>query len=134
MEQPKFFKMDKVPFSWKIKLFLAIIVLTPFIVLFWVVLADDIINPKSSGQIFLNMREKIECQGVVNSIYRQKMNNNQLTLLTENCEFIVESKWTRNFLVNDSISKKKGELFVEHYRDGKLIEILDYHDLAKDRK
>ncbi len=134
MEQPKFFKMDKVSFSWKMKLFLAIIFITPFIVLFWVVLADDIINPKSSGEIFLNMREKIECQGVVNSIYRQKMNNNQLTLVTENCAFIVESKWTRKFLINDSISKKKGELFVEHYRGGKLIEVLNYHDIAKDMK
>ncbi len=126
--------MKEDAYSWKLKLFLLIIFITPFIILFGIVLFDAIVYPKSSGEIFLDIRVKTDCQGVVNSIYRQKMNNNQLTLVTEDCAFIVDSKWTSKFLIGDSISKKGGELFVEHYRDGKLIEILDYRDIAKDMK
>lgn len=134
MEQQRFFNMNKLGLSWRVKLFLGVIFLLPFIVLFWVVLADDIINPKSSGEVFLAMRKEISCTGNVDSIYRQKMNNNQLTLVTKRCDFIVESIWTEKFTVGDSISKKEGELFVEHYRDGELIEILDYRDIAKEMK
>jgi len=130
----KFFKMEKVGLSWKMNFFLSFILITPFVILFGIVLGDDIINPKSPGEIYLNMQMKIECEGVVDSIYRQKMNNNQLTLVMRNCEFIVYSKWTKRFLIGDSISKKEGELFVEHYRDGKLLEILDYHDIARRMK
>ena len=134
MEQLKFFKMNDFGLSRKMKLFLGIIFIFPFIVLIWVVLGNVIVNPKSPEEIFLTMREKIECQGVVDSIYRQKMNNNQLTLLTKECDFIVESSWTMKFIVGDSISKKEGELFLEHYRDGELIEILDYREIAKEMK
>lgn len=134
MEQLKFFKMNKFGLSQKMKLFLGIIFIFPFIVLLWVVLEDDIVNPKSSEEIFLTMRKKIECQGVVDSIYRQKMNNNQLTLLTKECDFIVESSWTMKFIVGDSISKKEGELFLEHYRKGELIEVFDYREIAKEMK
>jgi len=63
-----------------------------------------------------------------------EMNNNQLTLVTKRCDFIVESIWTEKFTVGDSISKKEGELFVEHYRDGELIDVLDYGDIAKEMK
>ena len=59
MEQQKYFNMSDLGLSRKVKIFLGVIFILPFIVLFWVVLADDIINPKSSGEVFLAMREKI---------------------------------------------------------------------------
>lgn len=126
--------METVVLSWKMKIFLSFILITPFVILFWIVLGDDIINPKSPEEIYLNMQMKIECEGVVDSIYRQKMNNNIQTLKTNNCIFQLPAKWEIKFKVKDSISKKEGYLFVEHYRDGKLIEILDYRDIAKHRK
>jgi len=62
------------------------------------------------------------------------MSHNTLTLKAKKQNFYVPYRWETKFLVGDSISKKEGELFVEHYRDGELIEILDYRDIAKDMK
>lgn len=125
--------MEKLVLPWKMKLFLLFILIFPFAILFWIVVGKEIINPKTPAEAFLNMRIKIDCQGVVDSIYRQKMNHNVQTLKTRNCIFQVDAVWENRFSIGDSISKKEGELFVEHYRDGKLLEVLDYHDIAKDR-
>lgn len=134
MAQQKFFKMNEFGLSWKMKLFLGVIFTLPFIVLFWVVLADDIINPKKLGESYLLDKIKINCQGSINEIFRQKMNHNIQTLKTDYCIFGLPPKWENRFIVGDSISKKEGELFVEHYRDGELIEILDYREIAKEMK
>lgn len=134
LELLKFFKMEKTAFSWKMKTFLFFIFTFPFVILFWIVAGKEVINPRTPEEVFLNIREKISCQGVVDSIYRQKMNHNVQTLKTRYCIFQLDAVWEDRFLIGDSISKKKGELFLEHYRDGKLLEILDYHDIAKNRK
>jgi|SRR5690606_1289203 len=126
--------MEKTAFSWKMKTFLFFIFTFPFVILFWIVAGKEVINPRTPEEVFLNIREKISCQGVVDSIYRQKMNHNVQTLKTRYCIFQLDAVWEDRFLIGDSISKKKGELFLEHYRDGKLLEILDYHDIAKNRK
>lgn len=134
MEQQKYFKMNELGLSRKMKLFLGLIFILPFIVLFWVVLADGIINPKSSGENYLLDKIKINCNGNVEEIYRQKMNHNILALKIKNCILNVPWRWETKFQLGDSISKKEGELFVEHYRNGELIEILDYRDIAKEMK
>ena len=126
--------MNEFGLSRKMKLFLGIIFIFPFIVLLWIVFAKDLINEKSSEEVFLSMRKEISCYGNVDVIYRQKKNRNVLTLKTKNCVYQVPYKWETKFLVGDSISKKEGELFIEHYRDGELIEILDYRDIAKEMK
>src|SRR5699024_5848660 len=108
-------------FSWKIRIFLLFILAFPFVILFWIVVGKEIINPKPPEEVFLNMRKKINCQGVVDSIYRQKMNHNVQTLKTRYCIFQIDAAWEDRFLIGDSISKKKGDLFVEHYRDRKLL-------------
>ena len=126
--------MEKTAFSWKMKIFLLVILIFPFVILFWIVAGKEIINPRTPEEVFLNMREKINCQGVVDFIYRQKMNHNVQTLKTKYCIFQIDAVWENRFFIGDSISKKEGELFLEHYRDGKLLEILDYRDIAKDRK
>src|SRR5690625_4628490 len=118
----------------KPRIFLLIMIAFPFIVLFCIVIAPDLINPPKPGENYLQYKIKINCQGKVLQIYRQKMNHNIQTLKTENCSFQLAAKWEDKFQINDSISKKEGELFVEHYRDGKLLEILDYHDITKDMK
>lgn len=106
----------------------------PFIGLFGWVFLNVLLDKRNGGEIFLDSRRTINCEGKVQIIYRQKMNHNIQTLRTKNCKFQVEGVWENKFLVGDSISKKQGESFVEHYRSGKLIDILDYHDIAKDMK
>ena len=118
----------------KVKYFLIFMMVFPIIGLFgwifWGVITDD----RTGGEIFLSSRKEINCVGRVDSIYRQKMNHNILTLRTENCIFQVEAEWESKFQIGDSISKKKGELIVRHYRNGQFIEVLDYRDVAKNIK
>jgi len=59
------------------------------------------------------------------------MDHNILALKTKTCEYKVNPEWETKFQIGDSISKKLSWLFIEHYRDGELIEILNYRDLAK---
>jgi|SRR5699024_51585 len=118
----------------KVKVFLFIMISFPLVGLFSWIFWDFVTDDRTNGEIFLDSRAEIECIGKVDSIYRQKMNNNILTLKTQSCIFQVEAYWEANFKSGDSISKKKGELIVEHYRNGELIEILDYRNIAKDIK
>src|SRR5699024_7807522 len=106
--------------------FLILTCFIPLFLLFLFINYDNLVNPKNPEMIFLEIRNEEECIGRVDSIYRQKMNHNILVLQTENCIFQVEPFWEDKFKVGDSISKKRGELQVEHYRDGKLLEVLDY--------
>lgn len=126
--------MENFQLNKKTKAFLFITVLLPFIGLFGWVFFNAIIDTRSSGEIYLSLQLEKNCLGRVETIYRQEMNHNVLTLKTERCIFQVPYKWENKFLVGDSISKKEGELLVKHYRGGRLIEILDYHDVAKDMK
>ncbi len=41
------------------------------------------------------------------------------------CIYEITPLWENNFRVGDSISKKKGQLTVEHYRNGKLLEVIE---------
>lgn len=123
------FNIDK-----KAKRFMFIMMFSPLVGLFGWVFWEAITEDRTSGEIYLSFIVKEECEGKITSIYRQKMNHNVLALKTKNCEHTVPSRWETKFLVGDSISKKMGWLFVAHYRDGELLEILDYHDIAKDMK
>jgi len=118
--------MSKPFLSIKLKLLLIIVCFAPLVFLIIYINYDSIINPKSRIESLLERRSERECIGKIDSIYRQKMNHNILVLQTENCIFQVEPFWEDKFKVGDSISKKRGELQVEHYRDGKLLEVLDY--------
>ncbi|WP_430612241.1 hypothetical protein [Flavobacterium sp. JP2137] len=118
----------------KARYFLFFMVFFPLICLFGWIFLEYVMDDRTNQEIFLDSRSEINCIGKVDSIYRQEMNHNILTLSTINGFFQVEGSWETKFEVGDSISKRKGELTLEHYRDGKLIEILDYNDLAKNRK
>src|SRR5690606_8778210 len=115
------FKLDS-----KVKYFLLFMVFLPLVGLFGWIFWKTINDNRTYSEIFLDSRTNIDCVGKVDSIYRQKMNHNILALRTKDCIFQVEADWETKFQIGDSISKKKGELIVEHYRNGKLIEVLDY--------
>lgn len=125
----KNFEVDK-----KVKYFLLFMVFFPLMGLFAWIFWELITDNRTTGDIYMNFKEEIECVGKVDSIYRQRMEHNILALKTENCIFDVAPDWETRFMVGDSISKKKGELIVKHYRNGKLIEVLDYRDIAKTMK
>lgn len=135
MEQQKFLiEMKDFQINKKARAFLLVMVFLPFAGLFGWVFWSSITDSRLPGESYLEDKVNIECQGVVFNIFRQKMNHNIQTLETEYCLFQLPAKWEDKFQINDSISKKEGEFFVEHYRNGKLIEVLDYHDVAKEMK
>ncbi len=45
----------------------------------------------------------------------------------------IERSWESKFQLGDSVSKTEVSLLAELYRDGKLIEVLDYNDIARER-
>jgi hypothetical protein len=59
--------------------------------------------------------------------------SNIMTLVAKNQEFTVDGEWEHKFQVGDSISKNQGSLLVEYYRNGQLVEILNYADLRKEK-
>jgi len=120
------FKLDK-----KVKYFLFFMLFFPLIGLFGWIFWETITDNRTGGEVYLSFKVEIECIGKIDSIYRQKMKHNILALKTKDCIFDVAPDWETKFKLGDSISKKKGELIVEHYRNGELIEVLDYHDIAK---
>jgi len=123
------FQIDK-----KVKYFLFFMLFFPLIGVFSWIFWDTITDNRTGGEIYLSSKKEIECTGRVDSIYRQKMEHNILALKTKDCVFDLAPDWETKFQLGDSISKKKGELIVEHYRNGELIEVLDYHDIAKHMK
>jgi len=116
--------MKKKDISPRLKLLIQIVSIIPFIFLLIWMIIPDLYESRTFKDRFFEREEKIECIGVVDSIYRQIMNHNILTLKTNSCVYEIHSSWENKFLVGDSIIKREGELFIEHYRGGKLIEIL----------
>ena len=115
----------------KQKTILILVMAVPLLLLFGWIFFNSITDKRTRKEIYLDMVVNNDCEGSVDSIYRQEMNHNIMVLKTKNCEFQVEAEWENKFKINDSISKRKGSLKIEHYRDGQLLEILDYNNLEK---
>ena len=109
------------------------ILFVPLSILFFIMIRGFFFNPKSHRDIFLESRQEYDFHGTVDSIYRQKYNHNILTLKAASGIFEVEAEWQNKFQLGDSISKHRGSLLVEHYRNGQLVEILNYADLRKEK-
>ncbi len=116
--------MEKIQISNRLKVFLIFACFIPLLFLFSWIIVPDFFDKRSFEERFLEREKEIECIGVIDSIYRQKMNHNILTLKTNQCIYEITPLWENKFEVGDSISKKKGQLVIEHYRDGKLLQIL----------
>tara|TARA_B100001105_G_C22219762_1_gene369126 strand:- start:136 stop:516 length:381 start_codon:yes stop_codon:yes gene_type:complete len=116
------------------KYFLILVCSLPVITLFGWIFWTSITDTRTSGERYLDSKSDMVCSGTIDSIYREKMNHNILALKTKSCVFDVPFNWENNFNLGDSISKKKGHLHVEHYREGKLLEVLDYREIAKTLK
>lgn len=114
--------------------FFIFILTAPLFGLFGWLFLETITDVRTAGEIYLSDKVKIECHGGILSIYRQKLEHNILALKTDNCVFDVPYLWENKFKVGDSISKMEGEFLVKHYREGKLIEILDYREVARNMK
>lgn len=122
-------KYEKIPI--KMRILIISVCATPILFLFLYVNWNYIFNPKSRAEVFLESRLEKNCSGKIDSIFRQKNNHNILTLRTKNCSFEVDYPWENKFQLGDSISKKVTESTIKIFRKNKLIEILDYRDIAK---
>jgi len=126
-----YIKYEDIPISIKVKIFVIAVFVTPLVSLFLFANWDNMFSSKSRGDYFLEDRLEKHCSGKIDSIYRQRNNHNILTLRTNNCIFEVDYPWENKFQLGDSISKKVNEPMIKIFRDNKLLEILDYTDVAK---
>ncbi|SFW76221.1 hypothetical protein SAMN02927921_04093 [Sinomicrobium oceani] len=116
--------MKKVQLSIWLKMLLILVCLTPLVLLFSSILVPNLFDNRSFEERFLERERKKECIGIIDSIYHQKKNHNILTLKVNQCIYEITPLWENKFQVGDSISKKRGELIIEHYRNGTLMDIL----------
>lgn len=123
--------MTDLKISSKEKLILISVMATPLLLLFCWIFFNSITDKRTGKEIYLSHEINTECMGKIDSVYRLKMNHNTLTLNVSGDDFYVPPEWENKFKINDSISKKKGSLKVEHYRKGNLLEILDYNNLLR---
>lgn len=115
----------------KEKIIFISVMAVPLLLLFGWIFFNSIIDKRTGKEIYLNSEINVECIGKVDSIYRLQMNHNTLSLKVNKDNFYVPPEWENKFKIGDSISKKKGELVLKHYRDHKLLEILDYQKLNR---
>lgn len=120
--------------SAKEKIILIGVIVIPLLLLFSWVFFESITDKETHKEVYLNHEIDTEYSGKVDSIYRLKMSHNTSTLKVSDHNFYVPPKWENKFKVDDSIYKKRGSLKVEHYREGKLLEILDYNNVVKNMK
>lgn len=124
LEQLKSFNMRNENSNLRLRILVMIISVLPFLFLFAWMIIPELYDSRTLKDRFLEREESTECVGIINDIYRQKNNHNILTLKTKECIYEIHSAWENKFQIGDSISKKEGNLFIEHYRNGTLIEIL----------
>ena len=103
----------------------------PLLLLFGWIFYNSIADKRTGKEIYLDSERQTECRGIIDSIYRLEMSHNTLTLKVSKCNFYVPPEWENKFKIGDSISKRKGELVLKHYREHKLLEILDYEKLNR---
>ena len=126
--------MENIEVDKKVKVFLFLMIFFPLIGLFGWIFWEAITDSKTHEEAYLESEKKVLFIGKIDSVYRLKMSHNTLTLKAKKQNFYVPYRWETKFQLGDSISKKKDELIVEHYRNGELIEVLDYRDIAKEMK
>ncbi|AYN03768.1 hypothetical protein [Flavobacterium sp. 140616W15] len=110
------------------------VIVIPLLLLVGWFFFESLTDKEIHKQVYLNHEIDTEYSGKIDSIYRLKMNHNTLTLKVSGHYFYVPPKWENKFKVDDSIYKKRRSLKVEHYREGKLLEILDYNNVVKNMK
>ncbi|QES93546.1 hypothetical protein F0358_12855 [Empedobacter brevis] len=106
------------------------VILLPLLSLFSYIGYITSSDKRTNKEVFLDMVILDKFHEKIDSIYRVKKQHNGLIISGNNksigCPFVnCEEKLS----VGDSVSKDSGSLKLEHYRDGKLLEVLDYNDI-----
>jgi hypothetical protein len=115
--------------SKKAKFILIISLFLPLIALFIYVFNNSFVDQKSNKKEFIEISKSVVFIAKIDSIYQPIKTRYATQLVSKNKIFYLPYEWEYKFKVGDSISKKKGDLILEHYRNGKLIEILDYNNI-----
>lgn len=103
-------------------------IFSPLIILTIIVLYVNF-NSENPRDIFLTNSSNRYFQGKVMSIKNNEKDHNALTIYSNDDNIILPSLWDSKVEINDSISKQKGELFLKIYRNGELLDSLNYNDI-----
>ncbi|RKS26193.1 hypothetical protein CLV94_1250 [Flavobacterium endophyticum] len=123
--------MDNYMVLRKVKIFLFGIIFITLSIILSFIGYDLWFDPKSPFEHFLEAQSKINMQSKIIFIYRDVKNHNTQFIKLKDTALGISPIWDDKFQVGDSISKKKGSLKIEHYRNNNLLEILDYNDIKK---
>ncbi|WP_312553050.1 hypothetical protein [Empedobacter brevis] len=105
------------------------VILLPLLGLFSYIGYITFSDKRTNKEVFLDFVKQDIIHGQIELIYYQTKNHNQYTVATKNELIVLPQNWEHKFLIGDSLSKDSGSLKLEHYRDGKLLEVLDYNDI-----
>ncbi len=123
-------KRDKFGLSRRDKLIVFSLLSIPFLLmLFYVV--NALFDSRTTRDFYLEDKKIESYHGVIDSIFHQKRNHNIKTLVVGEKWIGLHSSWENKFRVGDSVSKYQGSLQIQHFRNGELIETLDYNDVIK---
>ena len=115
-------------FMKKINIILTLIIALPLIILTIIVLYVNL-NSKNPKDIFLNNRSDRHFEGKIILIKNNQKNHNALTMYSKENSIVLPHQWDSKVKINDSIFKQNGELFLKIYRNGKLLDSLNYNDI-----
>ncbi|GEM53702.1 hypothetical protein F0358_12860 [Empedobacter brevis] len=110
---------------------LIIIILFPMGLIIGIGTFNYLTETRTRKQIYLDNVKKLAFHNSINNIYKEKRDHNVLIIKGKRNDekYKIYSNWEHKFLIGDSVSKDSGSLKLEHYRDGKLLEVLDYNDI-----
>lgn len=110
---------------------ISLLVFLPLLVLILIVAIFIFIEePLNDREYFLRSQKRQNFNSVVIEIKNDKNNRNVETVFSTYNKIVLPRKWKNKAQVGDSISKHSGNLYLKIYRNGEMIDSLNYNDLS----
>lgn len=114
----------------KANVIISLLVFLPFFLLIVIVgifiLKEE---PISDREYFLKSQSRQNFNSVILEIRNDRGNRNVETLYSKYNKIVLPRKWKKKVQIGDSISKQDGKLYLKIYREGLMIDSLNYNDL-----
>ena len=119
----------------KIELLLWGVMFSPLAILAGLVVYVNFFKEKLPQDVtYLQYRTREEFNGIVTSINEDRKNRSVETVFSKDDKIVFPDEWRKNVKVDDSISKKEGELFLKIFRNNTLKDSLNFGDIILPRR
>lgn|SRR5690606_27497827 len=113
----------------KENILISLLLLCPILVLIGVFIWG-IQEKRTPREVFLKNQIKKEFNAKVSLIKNDKDNHYSRTMYSKDSKIVLPKIWDNMIQVGDSISKHSGNLYLKIYRNGEMIDSLNYNDLS----